>query len=93
MGSVSLRRGRQHSHAGERLPDTEADLQRSVFTQSGAWLDAQRPQAQRLPISRSRLRHQSLLFQELEAQRPHGGQLPLKLPLGFRRGQRLKQVW
>ena len=44
-------------------------------------------------MSRGRLRHQSLLFQELEAQRTHGGQLPLKLSLGFRRGKRLKQVW
>jgi hypothetical protein len=39
------------------------------------------------------LRNQLLLLQELEAQRTHGGQLPLKLPLGFRRGKCLKQVW
>jgi hypothetical protein len=33
------------------------------------------------------------LFKQPEAQRTHGDQLPLKLPMGFRRGEHLKQVW
>jgi hypothetical protein len=80
-------------NAGAHLPP-EAGAERTLeAVRCSAWLDAQVPQAQRLLMSRGRLRHQSLPFQELEAQRTHGGQLPLKLPLGFRRGKRLKQVW
>ncbi len=52
------------------------------------------PASSKVPSpSHAGLGNQWLLFQELEAQRPHGGQLPLKLPMGFRRGERLKQVW
>jgi hypothetical protein len=38
---VSLRPGRQHSQASERLLETEEDLQRRVLTQSRAWFGAE----------------------------------------------------
>jgi hypothetical protein len=76
-------------------PRPEAEAQRKLLgVGSSAVLDAEVPQAQQATSpSHAGLGNQLLLFQKLEAQCPHGGQLPLKLPLGFRRGERLKQVW
>ena len=69
----------------------EAGAERTLeAVRCSALLDAQVPQDQRVPLPCGRLRHQLFLFQQLEAQRTHGGQLPLKLPLGFRRGKCLK---
>ena len=56
-----------------------------------AWLDAQ-PRRPKVSVS-WQITPPIASVPGAQAQRPHGGQLPLKLPLGCRRGKRLKQVW